>query len=57
MDETKIQKEAGSLGVLEASILSAHLKFFRVKSETHYHLDDEESILYNSVIRYFRDKS
>ncbi len=57
MNERDIQKKTESLGVLEASILSAHLKFFGIKSETHYHLDGEESILYNSVIRYFKDKS
>ena len=57
MDQTELRKKAEALGVLETSILSAHMKFFRVNSETHYHLDGEESVLYDSVIRYFTGKS
>jgi hypothetical protein len=57
MDKTELRKKTETLGALETLILSAHDKFFRVNLETHYHLDGEESVLYDPVIRYFTDDS
>jgi hypothetical protein len=57
MEKTELRKKAETLGALETSILSAHMKFFRINSETLYHLDGEESVLYDPVIRYFTDDS
>ncbi len=38
---------------LETSILSANRKFFGRNEGVCCHLDNEESVLYNTVIRYF----
>jgi hypothetical protein len=57
MNKTQLGIEVETLGVLETSILSAHMKFFKGDAETHYHLDGEESVLYDSVIMYFTSKS
>ena len=57
MNKTELGIEVETLGVLEASILSAHMKFFKGDSETHYHPGGEESVLYDSIIRYFTGKS
>jgi len=57
MDNTELRKKAETLGILESSILSAHMKFFKRNSEAHYHPEDEEFFLYESVINYFADNS
>ncbi|MCX5856184.1 MAG: hypothetical protein NTZ24_16705 [Deltaproteobacteria bacterium] len=57
MDQTELRKKAEALGVLEASILSAHMKFFKVNSETYCHLKGDDFVLYDTVIRYFTDNS
>jgi hypothetical protein len=46
-----------TLGVLETAILSAHMKFFKGTTEVRYHIEGEESVLYDTVIRYLTDKS
>jgi hypothetical protein len=38
---------------MEASILSAHKKFFEGKADAHRGLTGAESVLYDSIIRYF----
>ncbi len=53
MDKTEEIKKMNTLQVLEASILAAHVKFFKGNSESHFHLGNEEAILYDTVIRYF----
>ncbi len=42
---------------MEASILSAHKKFFGSNSESLGSLDGAEAVLYDSVIRYFMGNS
>lgn len=54
MNATEFGKETEALGALETSILYAHIKFFMGDSDDHAHLDSEESVLYDSVIKYFR---
>lgn len=54
MNTTELGKETVALGSLETSILYAHIKFFMGDSEAHDHLGVEESVLYDSVINYFR---
>jgi hypothetical protein len=51
-DDNRPPQKAAFPGSLE-SILAAHMKFFRGNSVMHYRLDDEESVLYDTVIRYF----
>ena len=53
--ELKIKMETS--GVLETAILSANLKFFKGTTEVHHNIVGEESVFYNTVIRYFTDKS
>ncbi|HYA13760.1 MAG TPA: hypothetical protein VEF33_05425 [Syntrophales bacterium] len=53
MEKTDVKNNPETLGVLETSILSAHMKYFKGNSETHYHPESEESVLYDTVIRYF----
>ncbi len=53
--ELKIKME--TLGVIETAILSAHMKYFTGTTEVRYHVEGGESVLYNTVIRYFTDKS
>lgn len=57
MDTTDLRINMESLGILEASILSAHIQFFKRNSGVNYHLTDEESALYETVIRYFTGNS
>jgi hypothetical protein len=54
MNTAEFRKETETLGALETSILYAHIKFFMGDSEAHDHLGVEESVLYDSVIKYFR---
>jgi hypothetical protein len=54
MNTAEFRKETETLGALETSILYAHIKFFMGDSEVHDHLGAEESVLYDSVIKYFR---
>lgn len=53
MNTAEFGRETETLGALETSILYAHIKFFMGDSETHDHLGAEESVLYDSVIKYF----
>jgi len=53
MDKTELIKKTETLGVLETSILSAHMKYFKRNLETHSYLEREESVLYDTVVRYF----
>jgi hypothetical protein len=57
MDKTDLRKNVKTLGTIEASILSAHMQFFRRNLEGNYDLKDEELILYETVIRYFNGNS
>jgi hypothetical protein len=57
MEKTELKKKMETLGVLEIEILSAHMKFFKGIPETHYHLEGEESVLYETVIRYLTGNS
>jgi len=57
MDKTVFIKETERLGVLETSILSAHMKFFKGNSETYSDLKEDEFVLYDAVIRYFTSNS
>jgi hypothetical protein len=52
-NDNRPPQKAAFPGSLETSILAAHMKFFRGNSVMHYRLDDEESVLYDTVIRYF----
>ncbi len=52
-DDNHPPRKSAFPGSLETSILAAHMKFFRGNSGMHYRPDDEESVLYNAVIRYF----
>jgi len=56
MENTELKKHMETLGVLETAILSAHMKFFKGTKEVRHHIEGEESILYDTVIRYFTDK-
>jgi len=57
MEKTELKKKMETLGVLETAILSAHMKFFKGSPEAHYHREGEESVLYNTVIRYLTGNS
>ena len=57
MDQTELRKKAEALGVLETAILSAHIKYFKGNPEAHCHLEGEESVLYDTVIRYLTGNS
>jgi hypothetical protein len=57
MDKTDLIKKTETLGALETSILSANMKYFKGNSETHYYLESEESVLYDTVVRYFTGNS
>ena len=57
MDKTELREKTENLGVLETSILSAHMKFFKGNSETYCHLKGDDFVLYDTVIRYFTDNS
>lgn len=57
MDKTEFRKKTEKLGALETSILSAHMKFFKGNSVAHCHLEGEESVLYDTVIRYLTGNS
>jgi len=56
-DDNSSPKKAAFPGSLEASILSAHRKFFKGNSGMQYHLNDAELVLYDTVIRYFMGNS
>ncbi len=53
MDKTELIKKTETLGALETSILSAHMKYFQGNPGTHSYLESEESVLYDTVVRYF----
>jgi hypothetical protein len=57
MDKTELRNKANTLGVLESSILSAHMIYFKGNSESHYRLKDEESVIFETVMKYFEVKS
>jgi hypothetical protein len=57
MDKTVFIKDTETLGVLETSILSAHMKFFKGNSETYSPLKGDDIVLYDTVIRYFTSNS
>lgn len=57
MENTELKKKMETLGVLETTILSAHMKFFNGTTEVRYHIEGEESVLYDTIIRYLTDKS
>jgi hypothetical protein len=56
MDKTDLENKMESSGDMETSILSAHMRYFKGNSETYHHLKDEESVLYDTVVRYFAGK-
>ncbi|MEN6320117.1 MAG: hypothetical protein ABFD82_15345 [Syntrophaceae bacterium] len=57
MENTELNKKMETLGVLETAILSAHLKFFKGTTEVRYHIEGEEYVLYNTVIKYLTGNS
>ena len=57
MDKTELIKKMETLGILESLILSAHIKYFKENSETHYYPESEDSVLYDTVVRYFTGNS
>ena len=57
MENTELKKKMKTLGVLETAILSAHIEYLKGTTEVRYHIEDGESDLYDTVIRYLTDKS
>jgi hypothetical protein len=57
MENTELKKKVETLGALETAILSAHMKFFKGTTGVRHHIDSEESVLYDTVIRYLTGKS
>jgi hypothetical protein len=57
MDKTEFRKKTETLGALETSILSAHMKFFKGNSEAYCNLKRDDFVLYDTVIRYFTNNS
>ena len=57
MENIELNEKMETLGLLETAILSAHMKFFKGTTEVHHHIKGDESVLYDTVIRYFTEKS
>jgi hypothetical protein len=57
MENTELKKKMETLGALEPAILSAHMKFFKGTTEVRHHIKGDESVLYDTVIRYLTGKS
>ena len=56
VNDTIVRKEEKE-GFLEASILSAHKKFFEGHLNERFPLDRDDFMLYNTVIMYFKGNS
>ena len=56
VNTTIVQKEEKE-GFLEASILSAHKKFFEGNLNERIQLDKDDLMLYNTIITYFKGNS
>jgi len=56
-DTREPDKKTAVHGVLETSILSAHMKFFKGHSQNIRHPETEESVLYDALIRYFANNA
>ena len=57
MENEELKKHMETLRVLETAILSAHMKFFNGTKEVRHHIEGEEFVLYDTVIRYFTGNS
>ena len=57
MENIELNAKMEKLGLLETAILSAHMKFFKGTTEARHHIKGEESVLYDTVFRYFTEKS
>jgi hypothetical protein len=56
LNNTIVQKEDRE-GFLEASILSAHKKFFEGNLNERFPFDRDDFMLYNTIIMYFKGNS
>jgi hypothetical protein len=57
MENIELNAKMEILGLLETAILSSNMKFFKGTTEVRHHIKGDESVLYDTVIRYFTEKS
>jgi hypothetical protein len=57
MERKEPGEKAETPAGLEASILSAHMEYFKGKSKAYCSLKKDDFAIYDTVIRYFKDRS